>query len=130
MALTYKVVNGVAPNAATDTTLYTCPASTTAVVTQLSILNTDGSVVARVKIYVCDGGGATNVARQVLDVDLGADNTGNRIGLFPWAFYTVSPSSLVLSIRWHLAATDTLVASFTGAGNGTVSFRPTILEIT
>lgn len=43
MATVYKVLGQSAPGAATDTTLYTCPASTETVVSTISVCNRDAT---------------------------------------------------------------------------------------
>ena len=136
MALTYKVVNGVAPNVDTETTLYTCPAATVAIVTAIGWSRGVGSTgVAVITVWICDGGGATSIARQMLtyanaayyvSVEYGALNGGSVGG----GTQVLQSNSHHIPVRWHLAATDTLVAKFTVAPNATISFRPTILEIT
>lgn len=126
MALTYKVVNGSAPNASTETTVYTCPANTVAIVTMITFLNNDASVAANVFLWICPGGGATSDADRVFGMSslLSVNQWGNVLP------YQPAGGSGLIPVRWHMAAGDTLVWKFTGAGNNKVSFRPTILEVT
>ena len=130
MALTYKVVNGVAPNAATETTLYTCPASTKAIVTALHVTRLSSTGIATVTVWVCDGGGATSNARAALLFQIDGYNyiTAGPPAAPGSTFATAM--SFILPMRLHLAPTDTLVVNFTTAANGSIAFRPTILEVT
>lgn len=58
MASVYKVLGQVAANAVTETTLYTVPASTSAIISTITIANRSSSATTfRVSISV--GGGAT-----------------------------------------------------------------------
>lgn len=51
MATAYKVLGQSAPGATTDTTLYTCPASTQTVVSTISVCNRDsGSATFRIAV--------------------------------------------------------------------------------
>lgn len=58
MASVYKVLGQAAPNATTETTLYTVPASTSAVVSTLTVTNR-GSGLSTFRVSVSVGGGAT-----------------------------------------------------------------------
>lgn len=58
MASTRKVLGQSAPNATTETTLYTVPASTNTVVSSIIVANR-GAVVATFRVSVSVGGGAT-----------------------------------------------------------------------
>lgn len=58
MAVNYKPLGQVLSIAATEVTVYTCPASTNTVVSSVVICNT-GIVDSWITVYVVGGGGAT-----------------------------------------------------------------------
>lgn len=82
MATTYKVLGQVAPSATTDTTLYTVPAATQAVVSTIVIANRSASIVTyRVAVRPA---GATIANQHYLayDVIVGAgDSTTLTLGI-------------------------------------------------
>lgn len=55
---TFKVLGQVAPAASTETTVYTVPASTSVVVSSITVCNR-GTGAARYRIAIVPGGGAT-----------------------------------------------------------------------
>lgn len=57
MSSTYKVLGQVSPSATTETSIYTVPASTSAVCSTLSICNC--GISTQVRVAVCPGGAAT-----------------------------------------------------------------------
>ncbi len=82
MATTYKVLGQIAPSATTATTLYTVPASTSAVVSTIVICNQDASD-ATFRISVRQAGASQTAAMYVAyDVTVGAsDSTALTLGL-------------------------------------------------
>lgn len=58
MAIAYKVLGQVNPNATTETTLYTVPAANSAVISTMSICNFSSSFTS-FRVSVSVGGGAT-----------------------------------------------------------------------
>lgn len=75
MATAYKVLGQSAPSATTDTTLYTVPASTEAIVSSIVVCNR-GTSSATYRIAVRPGG--ASIANQhylVFDVTIGANIT-------------------------------------------------------
>lgn len=82
MPTIYKVLGQSAPSATTDTTLYTVPASTDAVVSSIVIANRDSSA-ATFRIAVRPGGATlANQHYIAYDVTVGAsDSTVLTLGL-------------------------------------------------
>lgn len=82
MATIYKVLGQSAPSATTDTTLYTVPAATDAVVSSIVIANRDSSA-ATFRIAVRPGGASlANQHYIAYDVTVGAsDSTVLTLGL-------------------------------------------------
>ena len=82
MATVYKVLGQSAPSATTDTTLYTVPSATSAVVSSVVIANRDSSS-ATFRIAIRPGG--ASIANQhyvAYDVTVGAsDSTVLTLGL-------------------------------------------------
>jgi hypothetical protein len=74
MAINYKVLGQQNPAGTSDTTLYTVPASTEAIVSTLSISNVSGSA-ANARVYVGVAGAAVADANAILkDVPLAANS--------------------------------------------------------
>lgn len=89
MANVEKVLGQSAPNATTETTLYTVPAATSAVCTALTVCNR-AATSSTFRISVSVGGGATaNKDYQFYDFTVDANGTYRNSNL-----------------RWTLAATD------------------------
>jgi len=82
MATTYKVLGQVNPSATTATTLYTVPASTSAVVSTITVANLAGTG-ATYRISVRPAGAAqTNAMYIAYDVTVGAlDTTTITLGI-------------------------------------------------
>jgi len=82
MPTTYKVLGQVNPSATTATTLYTVPASTSTVVSTITVANLAGSA-ATFRISVRPAGAAqTNAMYIAYDVTVGAtDTTTLTLGL-------------------------------------------------
>lgn len=75
MPETVKSLGQVAPAANTDTALYTCPASTSAVMSTIVVCNT-GSAPTTFRIHFRDEGAAVAVGNAlVYDMDLLANDT-------------------------------------------------------
>lgn len=75
MANAYKVLGQSAPNATTETTLYTVPAATQAVASTLVVCNR-GAATATFRVSVAVGGGATaNKEYLYYDVPLQPNDT-------------------------------------------------------
>lgn len=90
MPTSYKVLGQVAPTNTSDTTLYTVPAATQAVVSTLSVTN-DTTASATFRVYVRVAGAAASATNTLFfDTPLAANST---------AFFTVGLT---------LAATDVL----------------------
>jgi hypothetical protein len=90
MPTSYKVLGQVAPTDTSDTTLYTVPAATQAVVSTLSVTN-DTTASATFRVYVRVAGAAASATNTLFfDTTLAANST---------AFFTVGLT---------LAATDVL----------------------
>lgn len=76
MATTRKVLGQAAPDAITETALYTVPALTTAVISSFTVCNRSSTAVAAFRISVSVGGGATaNKDYIYYDVQLAANDT-------------------------------------------------------
>ena len=73
MATTYKVLGQSNPAAATDTTLYTVPGSTSTVVSTISVANLGTSGTFRIAVRVA-GGGIGNKDYLSYDVALNAND--------------------------------------------------------
>jgi hypothetical protein len=108
MATTYKVLGQVVPAATSNTTLYTVPASTSAVCSTLAVANLGVSTTFRIAVRPA---GAT-LANQHYIVFDSAVNAGD---------------SVFLTIGVSLAATDVVTVY---AGTNTVSFNLFGSEIT
>jgi len=82
MPTTYKVLGQVNPSATTATTLYTVPASTSTVISTITVANLAGSA-ATFRISVRPAGAAqTNAMYIAYDVTVGAtDTTTLTLGL-------------------------------------------------
>jgi glucose-6-phosphate dehydrogenase assembly protein OpcA len=75
MATVYKVLGQSSPSATTATTLYTVPASTSTVVSTITVANLTGSA-ATFRISVRPAGAAqTNAMYIAYDVTVGANDT-------------------------------------------------------
>lgn len=75
MTVTYKCLGQAAPNATTETTLYTVPASTSAVSSSVSVCNRSG-VATTFRVSVSVGGGATaNKDYLYYDLPLNGNDT-------------------------------------------------------
>jgi len=74
MANAYKVLGQVAPSATTATTLYTAPASTSAVCSTLSVCNRGVATTFRVAVRPA-GAALANQHYVVYDAPLGANDT-------------------------------------------------------
>jgi hypothetical protein len=75
MATAYKVLGQSAPAATTDTNLYTCPASTEAVVSTIAVCNR-GSSAGQVRVFVRpDGASVANQHYIVYDASVAANDT-------------------------------------------------------
>lgn len=109
MASTYKVLGQINPSATTDTTLYTVPASTSAVVSTINVCNqAAANAVFRVAVRV---GGATLEAKHYLAYDV-----------------TVPANdSISLTLGITIAATDVLTVR---SSTATLSFSAFGSEIT
>jgi hypothetical protein len=82
MATTYKVLGQVAPAATTDTTLYTVPAGTQAIVSTIVVANRDASL-ASYRIAIRPNG-ATLANEHYIAYDVatgGSDSTTLTLGL-------------------------------------------------
>jgi hypothetical protein len=74
MAIAYKVLGQAHPAGTADTTLYTAPAATQAVVSTLSITNVTGTA-ANARVFVRIAGAAAGISNAVLyDVPLAANS--------------------------------------------------------
>lgn len=83
MATTYKVLGQLAPSATTNTTLYTVPAATQAVVSTIVIANRSSAVndIFRIAIRVA-GASLSNEDYVAYDVVVGAaDSTALTLGI-------------------------------------------------
>ena len=82
MATTYKVLAQSAPSATTETSLYTVPAATSAVVSTIVVANR-AAAPATYRIAVCPAGAATaNQHYIAYDVTVGAaDSTTLTLGI-------------------------------------------------
>jgi hypothetical protein len=67
MPTTYKVLGQVKPSAATATTAYTVPATTSAVISSINICNTSSSVAESVNISVRVAGEAADDKQYIYD---------------------------------------------------------------
>jgi hypothetical protein len=75
MAVVYKVLGQAAPNATTETALYTVPANTQAIVSSLVVCNRSAvAVTFRVSVDVA-GGGTANKDYLYYDVSISGNNT-------------------------------------------------------
>lgn len=75
MATTYKVLGQVAPSATTDTTLYTVPGSTSAVVSTITVANRDtGNATFRIAIRT-GGAAISNEDYIAYDATIGGNAT-------------------------------------------------------
>lgn len=75
MATNYKVLGQSSPSATTDTTLYTCPASTQTVISTITVCNR-ASTSATYRIAIRPNGAAiSNEHYLVYDVTLGGNAT-------------------------------------------------------
>lgn len=93
MAKTYKVLGQSAPSANTDTTLYTVPASTQAVVSTISVANR-GTSAAGFRIAVRPAGAAlANQHYVAFDVTIDANAT------IPWTIGITLNSTDVVTVR-------------------------------
>lgn len=109
MATTYKVLGQSAPSATTETTLYTVPGATSAVVSTIVCANRGGSSTF-FRISVAVGGGATaNQDYLYYDLPIQANDT------------------FALTFGVTLATTDKIKVY---AGNGNLSFSAFGSEIT
>jgi hypothetical protein len=109
MASTYKTLGQSAPGATTETTLYTVPASTSAVCSSIVICNR-GTSSTTFRVSVAVGGGATgNKDYLYYDVPLSANDT------------------FIATIGVSLATTDKVKVY---AGNANLSFNLFGQEIT
>lgn len=109
MATNYKVLGQSAPSATTDTTLYTVPASTQAVVSTISVCNR-GSAAATFRIAVRpDGAALANQHYVAYDVQVDAYAT------IPWTIGITLGDTDVITVR---------------ASNGNLSFSAFGTEIT
>lgn len=97
MATTYKTLGQVNPSAATATTLYTVPASTSAVCSTLSICNLGASTTYRVSVRPA-GAAQTNAHYIIYDSSINAND------------------SVLLTVGITAAATD-VVTVYAGTAN-------------
>jgi hypothetical protein len=74
MATTYKVLGQSAPAATTDTTLYTCPASTQTVISTISVCNRSTSGSFRIAIRP-NGASISNQHYIAFDAPIGANDS-------------------------------------------------------
>ena len=75
MAINYKILGQVHPAGTTDTDLYTCPASTQAIVSTLTITNVTGSPVnARVWARI-NGAAIAHVNAIIFDAPIAGNTT-------------------------------------------------------
>ena len=107
MANTFK--NAAVAIGNTNTTVYTCPASTSAVVHAVYISNVDGTNDATVDVIVTDNSQGTNI-HIMKTVDVPAD------------------SSLVIERPINLEANDILICKASAAGD--LEAFASVLEIT
>lgn len=109
MAAAYKVLGQVAPSATTNTTLYTVPSATQAVLSQLTVCNRSTSA-ANIRVAVRPAGATlTNAHYLFYDAEIAAKAT------------------LVLPGGLSLAATDVLTVYASAAD---CSFTATGVELT
>jgi hypothetical protein len=108
MATAYKVLGQSAPGATTDTSLYTVPASTSAIVSTLSVCNRGASTNFRVAVRPA---GATLASQHYIVYDS----------------YVNQYDSLFLTLGITLAATDVITVY---AGTAGLSFSLFGSEIT
>lgn len=93
MPTNYKVLGQSAPSANTDTTLYTVPASTQAVISTVNVANR-GSAAATFRIAVRPGGAA--IANQHY---LAFDITIDSGAALPWTIGITMNATDVLTVR-------------------------------
>ena len=67
MANTYKILGQINPSANTETTLYTVPAATNAIVNCISICNSD-SINTKFRLSISVGGAATTTKDMIYNV--------------------------------------------------------------
>ena len=67
MATTYKVLGQVKPSAATATTAYTVPASTSAVISSINICNTSSTISESVNISIRIAGAGADDKQYIYD---------------------------------------------------------------
>lgn len=73
--MTYKVLGQSAPAATTETTLYTVPAATSAVVSSIVVCNT-GSTATTFRVYICVANAATTQKQYLYyDVAIAGNDT-------------------------------------------------------
>ena len=93
MATNYKVLGQSAPSATTDTTLYTVPASTQAVISTVTVCNR-GSAAATFRIAVRpDGASLSNQHYVAYDVQVDANAT------IPWTIGMTLGDTDVVTVR-------------------------------
>ena len=93
MATNYKVLGQSAPSATTDTTLYTVPASTQAVVSTVSVCNR-GTTAATFRIAVRpDGASIANQHYVAFDVAIDANSS------IPWTIGITLGDTDVITVR-------------------------------
>lgn len=82
MAINYKILGQSHPAAATDTDLYTCPASTQTVVSSITVANVT-AVTGYARVYVRKAGAATsNVYAIIFDAVIPGNTTsGYTLGI-------------------------------------------------
>jgi len=102
MASTYKVLGQSAPTAAADSTLYTVPGATQAVVSTINVVNTGGAA-DTVRIAIRPGGATLENKHYIV----------YNLSLSPTATFTYTSGAT-------LAATDVVTIYST---NGTSSFN-------
>jgi hypothetical protein len=75
VAETIKILGQSAPAATTYTTLYTVPAATTAVLSSISVCNTNGGA-QTVRLHIVPAAGSESTANAIVyDVSITANNT-------------------------------------------------------
>ena len=102
MPTTYKVLGQVTPSANTDTTLYTVPNATQAVISTLTIANTN-SAAATFRIAIRPAGAALATQHYVAyDVTVGSyDTTALTLGLTLAATDVVTVRASATGIVFH-----------------------------
>jgi hypothetical protein len=107
MATTYKVLGQVAPAATTDTTLYTVPAATQAVISTLVIANLDAAAATYRVALRPAGETLANKHYIAYDVSVGgSDSTTLTLGLTLAATDVITVYSSTTTLAFNLSGSE------------------------